>query len=640
MDTERHRSATLEIPRGEVPTRDQIAVEDTWDLSPLYSDGATWDADAERLPRLIETAASHQGALGESPSRLRQALDDIMALRQALERLRVYATLRKDENNADTDSLARYERSVALSIQAAEALAFVEPELLSLPPRRFDALRAEPLLEVYQHMMDDLARRRPHVRSLEVEQVLAQGADIARAPSDAFTALDNADLTFGRVRDDEGHEIELTKARHGLLLRSQDRETRRRSYETFTRAYLNHRYSLAALHGASVRGDMFQARVRHHPSAREAALFDENVPTAVYDTLIASVRQARPILERYLELRRQVLGVEALAAYDLVVPLSLQPERRFDYREAVALVLDGINLLGERYAADLGAGFDQRWVDVHETKGKRSGAYSWGAYGAPPVILMNWNGTMNDVFTLAHEAGHAMHSLYADANLPFHQAGYPIFLAEIASTVNEVLLTWRLLDALPEEDMLRRFALLDRFAETYFGTVVRQTMFAEYEQRVHALAESGKPLTVDVLSDAYAGLSDTYLPGVTIDEGMRLNWARIPHFYRAFYVYQYATGLSAAIALARAIRDEGEPARERYLRLLASGGRDYPLTLLAEAGVDLTTPDPIEAGLTEFANVVAEMERIVAAGTLERLSRSSAKGNSQAETQGDGKSLA
>jgi oligoendopeptidase F len=441
------------------------------------------------------------------------------------------------------------------------------------------------------------------------------------------------------VRDDKGHEIELTKARHGLLLRSRDRETRRRSYEAFTGAYLQHRYSLAALHGASVRGDVFQARVRHHPSAREAALFDENVPTAVYDTLISTVRKARPILERYLELRRQVLGVDALAAYDLVVPLSPQPERRFDYREAVALVLDGVNLLGERYAADLGAGFDQRWVDVHETKGKRSGAYSWGAYGSPPVILMNWNGTMNDVFTLAHEAGHAMHSLYADANLPFHQAGYPIFLAEIASTVNEVLLTWRLLDALPEEDVLGRLALLDRFAETFFGTVVRQTMFAEYEQQVHALAESGKPLTVDVLSDAYADLSATYLPGVTIDEGMRVNWARIPHFYRAFYVYQYATGLSAAIALARAIRDEGEPARERYLRLLASGGKDYPLTLLAETGVDLTTPDPIEAGLTEFADVVAEMERSVAAGAFARLPRSSAKGNGQAETQGDGKSL-
>jgi oligoendopeptidase F len=457
-----------------------------------------------------------------------------------------------------------------------------------------------------------------------VEEVLAQGADVARAPSDAFTALDNADLTFGRVEDEDGNEIELTKARHALLLRSKDRATRQRSYEAFSKSYLDHQHTLASLHGASVRGDIFQARVRRHPSSREAALFDDNVPTTVYDTLIASVRKARPVLERYLELRRKLLGVDELASYDLVVPLSPEPERTYDYREATEIVLNGVGLLGEQYVSDLRNGFNQRWVDVHETKGKRSGAYSWGAYGAPPVILMNWNGTMNDVYTLTHEAGHAMHSFYSDANLPFHEAGYPIFLAEIASTVNEVLLTWKLLEETPEDDLVGRFDLLDRFAETYFGTVVRQTMFAEYEQRVHALAEAGQPLTLDVLNDLYAELYEAYLPGVAIDAGVRVNWGRIPHFYRAFYVYQYATGLSAAIAIARAIRDEGEPARERYLRLLSSGGRDYPLNLLHEAGVDLTKPDAIQAGLAEFERVVAEMERIVASGALDRPAEESA----------------
>jgi oligoendopeptidase F len=608
----------VEIPAGEVPTRDQIALEDTWDLSGIYSGESEWESDADQMSALIEAAANHRGALGESAARLRQALDEIMTLRQTLERFRVYAVLRRDENLANSEALARYERSVAIAIEAGEALAFVEPELLGLHARRLDELRADPLLAPYQHMLDDLARRRPHVRSAEIEQILAQGADVARAPSDAFTALDNADLTFGRVRDETGNEVELTKARHALLLRSKDRGTRRQASETFTRAYLDHRHTLAALHGASVRGDVFQARVRNHPSAREAALFGDNVPTAVYDTLVTSIRAARPVLARYLELRRQVLGLDELAAYDLVVPLSPEPEQRHDYREGVDLVLGGLGLLGGDYVEDLRAGFAQRWVDVHETKGKRSGAYSSGAYAAPPVILMNWNGTMNDVFTLAHEAGHAMHSFYADANLPFHEAGYPIFLAEIASTVNEVLLTWSLLERTVEDDVLGRFAILDRFAETYFGTVVRQTMFAEYEQRVHAMAESGKPLTVDVLNEIYGELYETYLPGVTVDDGVRVNWARIPHFYRAFYVYQYATGLSAAIAIARAIRDEGEPARERYRRLLASGGRDYPLVLLAEAGVDLTSPEPIEAGLTEFEAIVSEMEQIVASGALIR----------------------
>ncbi len=608
--------STVAVKNGEVPTRDQIALEDTWDLSGIYADEGGWESDAERMPELIATVTSHRGALGESAQRLRQALDDLMALRQTLERLRVYAHLRRDENVADSQSLARYERSVAMAIAAAEGLAFIEPELLSLPPERFDVLRADSVLELYTHMLEDLARRRPHVRSAEIEQILAQSADIARAPSDAFTALDNADLTFGRVRDETGKEIELTKARHALLLRSKDRQTRRRASETFSKAYLAHQHTLAALHGASVRGDVFQARVRQHPSAREAALFGDNVPTAVYDTLISSVRAAQPVLARYLNLRSQLLEVDELAAYDLLVPLSPEQEQYHDYRDGVELVLSGLNLLGEEYVSDLRAGFANRWVDVHETKGKRSGAYSSGAYAAPPVILMNWNGTMNDVFTLAHEAGHAMHSFYADANLPFHEAGYPIFLAEIASTVNEVLLTWSLLAQTPEDDALGRFAILDRFAETYFGTVVRQTMFAEYEQRVHALAESGQPLTLDVLNDIYGELYETYLPGVAVDAGVRVNWARIPHFYRAFYVYQYATGLSAAIAIARAIRDEGEPARERYRQLLASGGSDYPLELLARAGVDLTSPKPIEAGLAEFEGIVTEMERIVASGAL------------------------
>ena len=608
----------VEIPVGEVPTRDQIALDDTWDLSGIYAEERAWEGDADRMSALIEAVVDHRGALGESAARLRRALDDIMNLRQTLEQIRVYASLRRDENLANSEAQARYERSVAIAIEAGEALAFVEPELLGLPSQRLDELRTDPVLAPYQHMLDDLARRRPHVRSTEIEQILAQGADVARAPADAFTALDNADLTFGRVRDEAGTEIELTKARHALLLRSKERETRRQVSETFTKAYLDHRHTLAALHGASVRGDVFRARVRNYHSAREEALFGDNVPTAVYDTLIASIRAAQPVLARYLELRRQVLGLDKLASYDLVVPLSPEPEQRYGYRQGVELVLGGLGLLGEDYVNDLRAGFARRWVDVHETKGKRSGAYSSGAYAAPPVILMNWNGTMNDVFTLAHEAGHAMHSFYADANLPFHEAGYPIFLAEIASTVNEVLLTWSLLEETAEDDAVGRFAILDRFAEAYFGTAVRQTMFAEYEQRVHAMAESGKPLTVDVLSEIYGELYEAYLPGVTVDDSVRVTWARVPHFYRAFYVYQYATGLSAAIAIARAIRDEGEPARDRYRRLLASGGRDYPLVLLAEAGVDLTSPAPIEAGLTEFEAIVSEMEQIVASGVVQQ----------------------
>jgi oligoendopeptidase F len=604
-------------PTGEVPTRDQIAIEDTWDLTTLYPTDDDWEQDLARVPELLNAVTGHAGHLGESPARLRRAIDDMMTLHSTLERVRVYAHLRKDEDTTNPDALSRYERSVAASIEVGQALAFFEPELLSLDAAAFDALRAAPELAPYHHMLDDLARQRPHVRSLEVEQLLAQSADVARGASDAFGALDNADLRFGLVKDETGNEFELTKARHGLLLRSKDRATRQRSYETFTRSYLDHKHTLAALHSASVRSDVFYARARNHATAREAALFSNNVPTSVYDTLVSTVRSGQPLYARYLELRRKLLGLDELAAYDLLVPLSPEPEAQYEYREGVEKVLGGLNLLGEDYVEKLRAGFNQRWVDVHETRGKRSGAYSSGAYGAPPVILMNWNGTMNDVFTLAHEAGHAMHSLLADENLPFHEAGYPIFLAEIASTVNEVLLTWSLLESLPEDDATGRFAILDRFAEAFYGTVVRQTMFAEYEQRVHELVDSGQPLTLERLNEIYGQLYADYTPGVVIDEGVRINWGRIPHFYRAFYVYQYATGLSAAIALATAIRDEGEPARERYLNLLSSGGKDYPLNLLKEAGVDLTTPEPIEAALAEFERVVAEMERIVDSGQLQ-----------------------
>jgi len=607
-----------EVTQSDVMTRDQVAPEDTWDLTTIYADEAGWVADADRVVAQLDAVNAYRGHLGDSAVGLATALDDLMAVRLTIEHLMGYAMLRRDEDTGSSEAMARYERGIALAIQASEALAFVDPELMALPEARFAELMADPALARYHHLLEDLGRNRPHVRSVEVEEVLAMGGDVSRAPSDVFTALDNADLEFGRVRDETGAEIALTKARHGLLLESKNREVRREASKTFSKSYLAHRHTLAALHGASVRNDIFHAKVRHHASAREAALFGHNIPTTVYDNLIASVRDAHPVLVRFLDLRRRVLKLDKLALYDLYVPLSPEPAKRYEYREAVEEVLGGLSLLGEKYVSDLRAGFNSRWVDVHETKGKRSGAYSSGVYGAPPVILMNWNGTLNDTYTLAHEAGHAMHSFYADWAQSYHDAGYPIFLAEIASTVNEVLLTWHLLAETPEDDQLGRFALLNRFTDGFFATVPRQTMFAEFEARTHAQVEGGEPLTLDSLDALYGELAEAYTPGLEIDDAVRITWGRVPHFYRAFYVYQYATGLSAAITLARAIRDEGAPAQKRYLDLLAAGGSDYPLVLLQKAGVDLTSPDPVRIGLEEFERAVSEMERIVDTGALER----------------------
>jgi oligoendopeptidase F len=606
---------------GDVLLRADVAVEDTWDLSEMYASDEAWEADAAKAPELVHTVASYRGRLGEGAEVIWDALVGLYEAHHMLSRLAVYAALRRDEDQTNTESIARYERAIALSVQAGQELAFVQPELVGLPAEQLRAAIESPVLSDYTHMLEDLERQRAHVLSEEVETVLAQMADVTRAASDAFSALDNADLEFGTVKDEDGNELTLTKGRFAILQESRDREVRRAAHETYTKAYLDHTYTLTSLHAASVRKDVTAARIRGYESARQQALFDDNIPVSVYDNLIATVRNATPIVGRYLDLRRRALGVDELKRYDLRVPLAPEPKRRYAYREATELVLNGLSALGDRYVTDLRSGFNARWVDVHETKGKRSGAYSWGVYGAPPVMLMNWNGMLSDVFTLAHEAGHAMHTYYSHAAQPIQYAGYPIFLAEIASTVNEVLLSWHLLGREEGQDPVQRFSLLNRFADTYVATVVTQAMFAEFELQTHAAVEAGTALTPEVLNALFGDLNATYSPGVEVDDTVRIGWGRIPHFYNAFYVYQYATGLSSAINIATSVRDEGEPARERYLAMLAEGGADYPMAILKRTGVDLETPAPIQAGVDEFELIVAELESLADDGVLEQAAK-------------------
>ncbi len=604
---------------NQIPTRDQIAIEDTWDLTTIFPDEARWTAELETVPGKIELAASYRGRLGESAAILQQAIESVFDLELTISRLAVYASLRRDEDTSSTEATSRYERAVFASIQAGEALAFLQPEILALPDATLEAYVADPVLEPYRHMLEDLLRSRAHIRSEEVEEVLAQLADVSRAPSEAFGMLDNADLRFGEVHDDEGNWITLSKARYGKLMESQNREVRREAFEKMAEAYQSHANTIAALHGASVRKDVAAARIRGYDSALGDALFGDNLPMSVYTSLLDVVREHSGLVERSMDLRRRVLGVDPLERYDLRVPLAAAVNRTYDYREGVDVVLAGVGALGETYAGDLRQGFDSRWVDVHETQNKRSGAYSWGVYGAPPVMLMNWNGTLNDVFTLAHEAGHAMHTFYANNAQPFHAAGYPIFLAEIASTVNEVLLTWNLLGSDAGSDPLVRFSLLNRFVEGFEGTIVNQTMYADFELRTHTAAEAGQPLTREFLTEQFGEVQRIYNPGVVVNEQTAIHWARVPHFFRAFYVFKYATGLASAINIARAVRDEGEPARERYLAMLAAGGSDYPLNLLKQAGVDLSTPEPVRIAFEEYEAALAEMERLVNEGVLEQV---------------------
>ena len=606
----------VDMTATEIPTRDQLAIEDTWDLTTIYPDEGAWEAEYGTILANLQAAAAFRGRLGEGTAVAREALDAIFDLQLQITRLTVYASLRRDEDSTSTEANARYERAIVASIQAGEALAFLQPEILSLPADVLAGLIAAPELETYRHILEDLERRRAHVRSEEVEEVLAQFADVSRASSEAFNALDNADLSFGEIEDEHGNQIALSKARYGMLMESPVRDVRKRAFETIVGAYRDHAHTIASLHGSSVRQDVAAARVRGYASALDEALFDDNMSTSVYHELLQVVQDSSPLIERSQNLRKNALGLDQLERYDLRVPLASESRKTYDYRDAVAIVLDGVGALGDRYVSDLRNGFDSRWVDVHETKGKRSGAYSWGVYGSPPVMLMNWNGTQSDVFTLAHEAGHAMHSFYANGSQPFHSAGYPIFLAEIASTVNEVLLTWHLLGTDEGKEPAGRFSLLNRFVDGFEGTIVNQAMYADFELRTHTAAEAGQPLTLDFLNEQFGEVQARYSPGVIVNENTVLHWARVPHFYRAYYVFQYATGLASAINIARAVRDEGEPARERYLQMLSAGGSDYPLTLLATAGVDLSTPDPIRIAFEEFELALAEMERLVDDGVL------------------------
>lgn len=607
----------MAVTEQELLTRDRVPEAETWDLTGIFMDQDALRESMASVDGLIADVLAYRGRLGESADVLREALDAAYRARLVLERISVYARLSYDEDTTRGESQAILDEASAIGIRAGQQLAWFDPELLAVPEERLNELLADDQLTPYRHVIDDVVRNREHTRTPEIEELLAATGDISRTARDSFGALDNADISYGQVRDEEGNPIELTKGRYLLLMESRNRSVRTEAYGVYMVAYERHKHVLSALHSGSVRKDVFYAKARSFDSARELALNANAIDPAVYDTLIDVTRKHLGIAGRYLELRRSLLNVDQLEVYDLWVPLSTLPIVHYSWSEAVDLVCEGLAAMGNEYVSIMREGLTSgRWVDVHETKGKRSGAYSWGAYGSHPVILMNWNGTLSDVFTLAHEAGHAMHTYLADRAQPYQDAQYPIFLAEIASTLNEVLLTWHLLSRIPEEQAMERFAILNRFADQIMGTHVRQTMFAEFERETHRVVESQQPLTLQQLNEIYGDLYRIFTPGVAVDERVEIGWSRVPHFYTAFYVYQYATGISAGISLAKQVRDEGQAAVDRVMRLFTSGGKDYPLPLLKEAGVDLTTADPIEACMAVFNETVSELEAIAQSGAF------------------------
>ncbi len=590
--------------------REDIPLEDKWKLEDIYATDDAWEQDFHRLKELTAKMSRLRGTLA-SAAGLLAALRLQDQIGELNERVFVYSRMRRDEDNRNAKYQTLTDRATGLSVEVHGATAFLAPEILDIPADRLEAFfAAEQGLELYRQALNEITRMRPHVLSAPEEELLARTGEMAQAPQNIFSMFNNADLKLPLIRDENGKEVELTKGNYILMLESRDRRVRKDAFTAMYRAYGDYQNTISATLNASVKKDVFYARARKYGSALEASLDSDNVQAAVYDNLISAVRANLAPLHRYLALRKRALGLDELHMYDLYTPIVQDSEFKITYPDALRRVAAGLAPLGEQYVAALQEGFDSRWIDVRESQGKTSGAYCWGAYGTHPFVLLNWQDNINNLFTVAHELGHALHSYYSDREQPYVYAGYKIFVAEVASTVNESLLMDYMLNR--TEDQKEKLYLLNHYLEEFRGTVYRQTMFAEFEKIIHARVEAGEALTTEAMNKIYYDLNVAYYgPEVTVDEDIRLEWARIPHFYTNFYVYKYATGFSAATALSQQILREGEPAVRRYLDFLKGGSSDYPLNLLRRAGVDMAKPEPVQEALQVFNRIVGEMEELL-----------------------------
>lgn len=595
---------------GAIPTRDQVQLSDTWDLTLLYATPAAWQADFEKLQQTYEQVAQWKGRVGASAAALREVMEFEKALGLLIERLYHYASLKSSEDSSDAEHLAREGQLENLLTRVSESQAFVEPEIMAIDDATFEAFLQDAALAEWITPLRKRRRLKPHTLSEAEERLLALGSSALSGQRETFSQLTNVDMKFGTVLDEKGEERALSQSSWSSFLVKRDPEVRKRTFHKFYAEFDDHKFTLASTLANSVKADVFRARSRHYPSALEGALFHDDVPVSVYDNLIASVRANLAPLFRYYALRKRVLELSEIHQYDTYVPIVPNIETKVSFDEAIEKVITSLAPLGEEYCRVLGEGMRTgRWCDRYESKGKRSGAFSSSSYGNPPFILMNYkDDVFSDVYTLAHEAGHSMHSWYSQKTQPFQTYDYPIFLAEVASTFNEELLTHHLLETTTDRAM--RAYLINRQIDDIRGTVYRQTMFAEFEKLIHAMEERGEPLTLDTFRQAYRGLLDAYFgPNFVIDSELELECLRIPHFYSAFYVYKYATGISAAVALSEQVLRTGDASR--FLGFLKSGGAEFPIPTLQKAGVDMSSPAPVEATLALFNRRVEELESLL-----------------------------
>ena len=596
---------------AKILTRDDVPDSDKWDLTHLFSDVNKWTEDFRWLQQNYLKLTDWKGRLGESPATLASCLEFEKSLDQKIERVYHYASLQLAEDSANPDYLARMGQLQNLLTKIGEVASFLGPEIQAIPDDMFAQFLEDPALAAWKTALKKIRRMKPHVLSEREERLLALGSSALDGFDDAFSQLTDVDMKFGVLIDEKGEEKPLTQSSYSSFLVKRDLGLRKRAFHQFYEEFQDHQFTLASSLAYSVKADVFRARARNYPSALEASLFRDDVPVAVYDGLISAVRQNLAPLFRYYELRRRALGLSELHQYDTYVPLVPEIESHVTFDEAIESILAAFAPLGPEYTAALSEGLRGRWCDRYETKGKRSGAFSSGSFGAPPYILMNYKGDVfSDVYTLAHEAGHSMHTWFAQRSQTFQDYNYPIFLAEVASTFNEELLTHHLLEKTSDKKM--RAYIINRQIDDIRGTLFRQTMFAEFEKVIHAIEERGDALTLDVFKSEYHALLQAYFgESVVLDPQLDLECLRIPHFYNAFYVYKYATGISAAVALSEQVLAQKPGSVEAYLIFLKSGGSKFPLETLQLAGVDMTTPAPIESTLRLFERRLTELEALL-----------------------------
>jgi oligoendopeptidase F len=623
-------------PIKQLPPRGKVKIADTWDLSSLFPNDEAWEKAFVAWDKRIAGYAEFQGKLADDAATLAECLKFDEAFDRAGERLGIFAHLKTAEDTTDSRYQRMQGRYLSVASRAAQAASYVRPEILAIPAARMKGFLASAAVAPYRLLLERLLRYKPHTLGRKEEKLLAMQTEMAQAAGQVFGQLNDADMKFGPMRNEKGEQVELTHATYSAMLHSPERRVRKAAFHQYYRQYAAHRHTLAAALGGSVQRDIYYAQARNHSSALEAALFPDRVPPAVYDNLIASVHRHLPAVHRYYDVRRRKMRLKEIHHYDTYVPILAELQTRHTWSQAVAAVLAALEPLGSDYCGTMECGLMGRWCDRYENRGKQSGAFSSGSYDADPFILMNYQPDVLDhVFTLAHEAGHSMHSHYSAKHQPYTYYNYTIFVAEVASTFNEQLLSRHLL-AHAHDDRQRAF-LINRQIDAMRGTIIRQTMFAEFEKLSHASAESGEPLTIDRLTEIYRGLLELYFgPEFALDDELNLECLRIPHFYRAFYVYKYATGMSAAIALADRVlagekgtgpicvsplfpsgRGAGGEGRSRatpvdaYLRFLSGGCLKDPLDLLRDAGVDMEQPAAIDAALGQFGQLVDELDRLL-----------------------------